>query len=346
MWLCTACGFISNRAFDPTLGEYSASYEETQHYSREFTAFAHDLAKSWIERYNLHGKNILEIGCGKGEFLDLICRLGNNQGIGLDPACIPDRLPASAASRVTLIRDVYGAKYGYLAPDVILCRHTLEHIPDASEFVADLRSVIGRGRDVLLLFELPDVTRVLRECAFWDVYYEHCSYFTAGSLARLFRRNRFELVDVKRVYGNQYLVLECRAADAPTASRFAVEDDLAQTVADTQSFSDSTSSEIKQWNDRLAHFAMQKQRTIAWGAGSKCVAFCTTLGVTDEIDYVVDINPHKQGMYLPGTGHRVVGIQHLREHPPNKIVVMNPIYRGEIQRELDRIGVQAELLPV
>ena len=83
---CPSCGFITNVAFDPTLHEYSPRYEATQAYSPTFNSFHRKLATQLIEKYNLHHKNIIEIGCGQGEFLTLLCELGNNHGVGFDPA--------------------------------------------------------------------------------------------------------------------------------------------------------------------------------------------------------------------------------------------------------------------
>ena len=79
-----------------------------------------------------------------------------------------------------------------------------------------------------MLFELPDVRRVLDEVAFWDVYYEHCSYFSAGSLARLFRATGFEVLDLALDYDDQYLLLEARpsAVRRRPARRCRLEDDL------------------------------------------------------------------------------------------------------------------------
>ena len=91
------------------------------------------------------------------------------------------------------INDLYSEKYTDIEADVIMCRHTLEHIGQTGEFIRMIRRAIGERKDMLVLFELPDVTRVLKENAFWDVYYEHCSYFSPGSLARLFRANNFDV---------------------------------------------------------------------------------------------------------------------------------------------------------
>ena len=70
---CPSCGFISNTAFDSSVQDYAESYEETQGFSPRFRAFAHDLAAQLVAKYELHGKELFEIGCGKGEFLVEMC---------------------------------------------------------------------------------------------------------------------------------------------------------------------------------------------------------------------------------------------------------------------------------
>ena len=79
---CKTCGFISNVAFNPDMQEYSSRYEETQGFSPTFNTFHQNLASRLINRYNLHGKDIIEIGCGKGEFLTILCETGKNRGVG------------------------------------------------------------------------------------------------------------------------------------------------------------------------------------------------------------------------------------------------------------------------
>ncbi len=343
---CDRCGFVTNVKWDAKLTAYSASYEETQHFSETFNRFAQGLAQRWIQQYDIRNKTILEIGCGKAEFLALLCQLGGNRGIGVDPSVIPERLPEETRSRITFIRDYYSTDYGHLDADVICCRHTLEHIFDTRIFLQTIRRSIGPRKDTLVLFELPDATRVLRECAFWDIYYEHCSYFTAGSLARLFRQCHFDVIELQLDYGDQYLLLAARPADGATQPRLELEDDLQQTVEDVAQFHQTCQATIDRWRQRLQALAAAGKRTITWGAGSKCVAFCTTLHLTDEIAYAVDINPHKQGKFLPGTGHPVVGPEHLKQEPPDAVVVMNPIYSQEIRGSLQSIGVDAELIPL
>jgi hypothetical protein len=76
------------------------------------------------------------------------------------------------------------------------------------------------------------------------------------------------------------------------------------------------------------------------------VAFLTTLRIQDEIEYAVDINPYKHGTYMAGTGQQIVAPEFLREYRPDVVIVMNPIYCNEIRRDLNRMGVTAELMAV
>ena len=186
--LCPACGFIANTAYDPALQDYSVSYEETQAFSPHFRHFLRELAERWFERYELRGKRVVEIGSGKGEFLLLLHELGVGEAIGIDPGFVPGRVEERPGLR--FVRELYAEHHLDLRSDAVDSRHTLEHIGPVGDFMRLVRSGLRGGEPVL--FELPDVLRVLREGAFWDLYYEHVSYFSPGSLTRLFRATGFE----------------------------------------------------------------------------------------------------------------------------------------------------------
>jgi hypothetical protein len=343
---CRGCGFITNTLFDVSLNEYSPNYEETQHFSPKFDGWARQLVDRLVHDYDIRGKHVIEIGCGKGEFLALLCEAGGNEGIGIDPGCIPERLQGDGATKLRFIRDLYSEKYGDLPGEVVCCRHTLEHIQPTRQFMQMVRRVIGSRKDTLVFFEVPDMTRVLRERAFWDVYYEHCTYLTAGSLAQLFRSTGFEIIELVRDFSDQYLWITARPADGPTAPSLAIEADLAATTADVAFFRDECPKDIDRLRQQIRGYAAAGRKPVIWGAGSKCVALLTTAGIESEIDYVVDINPNKAGKFIPGTGHPVVAPGHLREYRPGVVIAMNPVYVDEIRRTLAGIDVAAEVVAV
>jgi hypothetical protein len=343
---CHACGFLSNTRYDASVQEYCTNCEESQHVSPTFDSFARQLAHRWIERYNIRDRQIIEVGCGKGEFLALMCEMGNNRGIGIDPSHQPGRNLSAAASRMRFINDLYSEKYTSLPADVILCRHTLEHIGQTRQFMQMIRRAIGDRYDMLVLFELPDVTRVLRERAFWDVYYEHCSYFSPGSLARLFRSTGFELLELGRDYGDQYLLISARPANRPTLAAFPLEDDLTQMRDLAMHFKTDVTACIAAWRQQILSMHAAGKKVVIWSALSKAVAFLTTLKVGNAIEYAVDINPQRHGKFLPITAQEIKPPAFLEAYKPDVVILMNPIYVAEVQRDLDRMGLKAAILPV
>jgi len=338
---CTNCGFITNTRFDPALAEYSDRYEETQAFSDRFVTFARSLAGQWVQRHDLAGKTVLEIGCGKGEFLVMMAEAGIGRGIGIDPGVHPERVDTTVGDRLEWIADFYSDSYSSLDADAIVCRHTLEHISPVAEFVQMIRRGIGDRLDTVVLFELPDVQRVLDEVAFWDVYYEHCSYFSAGSLARLFEQSGFEVLDLALAYDDQYLILDARPIPMGAIPKPWPVTDMDALRRGVDHFRRRYRDTIGHWADRLAPLYRQSETSVIWGAGSKGVSFLSAVG--DHIAAAVDINPYKHGMYMAGTGHRIVAPQDLVEIAPDLVIAMNPIYTDEIQNDLNKLEIDAEL---
>jgi hypothetical protein len=344
---CESCGFITNVAFDPKMHEYSSKYEETQGFSTTFNTFHRNLAQRLIDQYNLHNKDIIEIGCGKGEFLTLLCELGHNRGVGFDPAYISERNPSEIKNQITFIKDFYSEKYAHYHGDFLCCKMTLEHIQDTAEFVSIVRRSIGDRLDTVVFFQVPDVTRILRDMAFWDIYYEHCSYFSLGSLARLFRQSGFDVINLAREYDDQYLMIEARPSqNGQPFSLLSQENDLDTLKQDVAFFADNIQHKLSEWQNMLAEINQKGQRAVIWGGGSKGVAFLTTLKIEDQIQYAVDINPYKHGTYIAGTGQEIVAPEFLKEYQPDIVFVMNPVYCTEIQQDLDQMGIKAQLIPV
>lgn len=341
---CDDCGFVFNAVFDLAQVDYASTTEESQHFSGTFNRFAKDLAAEVASLYDLKGKRTLEIGCGKGEFLQELARQTGTRGLGVDPGFIPERLPGADGQDVVFQREYFDPATLSETPNFVVCRHTLEHIPAVGRFMGDIATAIGGRKDVGIFFETPDVRRVLAEGAFWDLYYEHCSYFTLGSHARLFRRTGMDVTKLYLAYDNQYIIQYAEpAAGRPSLPE---EDDLDAVRALARAFPDKVAESRAYWTDFVRSRHARGKRVAIWGGGSKGVSFLTTNGLGPEVAQVIDINPFKQGRYLPGTGHLVSGPESLKQVPPDTVIVMNPIYLKEIGTVLAAMGLDPELVAV
>jgi SAM-dependent methyltransferase len=339
---CSDCGFIFNSIFDTSLDHYTHGYEDQQGYSATFNQFISNVSKRVIEKYHVIGKDVVEIGCGKGDFLNLVCELGQNRGIGIDPAFVPGRITPNP--NLKFIPEFYSVKHKDLPKDMITCRHTLEHIPLTNKFLATVRKSIPDNKEVTVFFEVPNVVRILDIPAFWDIFYEHCSYFSPGSLARLFRKNYFEVLDLYLEYDKQYLFIEARPTTVRSASIHPIEESVDELNAHVDEFVVKINRHLTFWRTRLGQYKEMNKNVVIWGGGSKSVGFLSQFDDLKLIKHVVDINPHMQGNFIPGIGIQYISPDALTQIKPDVLLIMNGIYKREISKMLEERGLHPELI--
>ena len=343
---CGGCGHVFNAAFDPALVSYAPDYENSLHFSASFDAYARGLAMDLIERHDCRGKQVVEIGCGQGDFLRLLCDLGGNRGLGFDPSHRP--APGAAAGNPTIVAEHFTAQNGSCAADLVCCRHVLEHIAAPLPFLRELRRALDRHAGPLVFFEVPNAAFTLYELGVWDLIYEHCGYFGSHSLSHAFRAASFEVLRVGDAFGKQFLTIEAVpgaafASPAP-APATALPGELHRAVED---FAARFRERVDHWNARLGgpggDAASAPRRPVVWGAGSKGVSFLNATIAGSRVQYVVDINPRKHGKFVAGAGQQIVPAELLRDYRPDLVIVMNPAYGDEIRARLESLGVRARV---
>ena len=339
---CQHCGFVYNRIFELSRVGYAPGYDASLIHSRVFREYITGVAWRLIERYDLHNKTIVEIGCGHGEFLKLICELGQNRGIGIDPS-IPDALLSdSGHTDIQFIREYYSEKHAGIEADFICCLSVFEHIPNPADFLKMLRRNIG-DHHTGIYFEVYNAWMAFKDRQTWSIHYEQCNYYSPVSYPALFERCGFKVAECATSYANdQYLYVEA-FPDTPADAKIEAPAKKPLPAAVAQ-FSRVHRERMAYWRKTFAGFASAKTKVAVWGSGGKGMSFLNALDSRELIHYVVDINPNRQGKYIPGSAQQVVAPEFLTGYQPDVIIITNPLYQSEIKIQVAELGVECEFL--
>ena len=154
--------------------------------------------------------------------------------------------------------DFYSEKYSDYSADLITCRHVLEHIDEPEAFMHSIRRSIKDPARTVVFFEVPNAAHTLRDLGIWDIIYEHVSYFTESSIARLFERSGFKVLRVAETYDGQFLTIE--AVAVPDGEP--VEETLFDTTALAQlatAFNEKYCQKVDYWTEAISKSGKGRQ---------------------------------------------------------------------------------------
>ena len=303
---CENCGFVWNTAFDSSLLEYDENYQNEQGYSPLFQSHLRTVCDILLP-YLSQKSHVVEIGCGKATFLMKLGERGYTVH-GYDPAYegTDPRIVKEYYSRETVMQHSFGKA------DLIVLRHVLEHIADPLHFlqsIAEANDYFG-----LVYIEVPDFRWIVAKNAFYDVFFEHCNYFSLPALTRMFST----VLDSGTFFGDQYCYVIANLADLqiPDAALSPVCSPPVLRFPEC----------ISAWKSLVSSVSF-----VVWGAGAKGATFLREVDPARQtISAVVDINPKKQGKYMPKTAHPIVAPEALHDMQVAGVIVMNENYLEEI----------------
>lgn len=294
-------GLVYNAAFRPELMVYDAHYQNEQALSPLFQE--HLEAVSRIVERCMGRTALVEVGCGKGHFLEMLLAQGIDV-TGFDPAY--------EGSNPRVMKRYFKPGAGIQAKALVL-RHVLEHVQDPLGFLLQLKAANGGSGRIYI--EVPCLDWICAHRAWFDIYYEHVNYFRIADFHRMFGT----VIESGRLFGDQYIYVV-----AELASLRKPEINFNDRVVFPEDFMRGVGM----------HSHENMGRAAIWGGASKGVIFAllkTRAG--HPVSTVIDINPAKQGKFLPSTGLRVQSPSEAFATLPkgSTIYVMNSNYLEEIK---------------
>ena len=334
-------GVLSNSAFEPAKMAYVEGYENSLSFSEFFQGYLTDLAQDLVDRHNLNGKTVVEVGAGDGEFISLLCTLGKATGIGFEPSWVEDRPLELAGGAATIRREIFPPEGDPPRADLVVSRQVLEHVPEPREFLRAMRAGMSAGATLVL--EVPSARDIMRRGTPWEMIYEHVLYFTPGSLARLLVEEGFDVVYSRETYEGQFVLVEARVSEGATGSMPADLEDRDELGAELAIYRTAWRTHLRTWESELAAMRESGKRVALWGAGARGVNFLN-FGDTDRVvERVVDLNTRKHGRHVAGSGQRVDAPESLAEWKPDVVILTNPIYVDEVRGMLAELGITPEV---
>jgi SAM-dependent methyltransferase len=338
--VCGECLLVQVEEFE-TPEEIFSDYAYFSSYSSSWLEHSQRLAEMLVERFELSPDHlVVELASNDGYLLQYLAERGPSV-LGIEPAANV----AEVARRrgIPTQAEFFGEQLARglrsRAPaDLVLGLNVLAHVPDLNDFVAGVKCLLAE--DGVAVFEFPHLLRLIEELQFDTIYHEHFSYFSLLTARRVFARHRLELFDVEELptHGGSLRVYVRHAADPVAAPSPRVgellkrEGDAGLDRLETYgAFDRAVMREKREIVSFLAELRRAGRSIAGYGAPAKGNTLLNYCGIGREtLDYTVDLNPAKQGRYLPGSEIPIRPPEALRETRPDVVVILPWNLRDEI----------------
>ncbi len=309
LYQCSHCGLLQ------ILGEPVPYYKDVIRaaaVSDEAKAYRLEYFQEFVDKHGLAGKKVLEVGTGKGEYLELMAQTGvEAYGIehGREAAgeCVGHGLHVTCEFIEDAKQRLSNGPF-----DGFFIMNFLEHIPDPNEFLQGICHNLSDG--AVGLVEVPNMDFILNNVVFSEFIADHLMYFTSDTLRLLLEKNGFEVLECNVVWHDYCLAAIVKKRQPLQLNNF------------------YEKQERISWD--LNQFIDQKReagkKVAVWGAGHQALAVVALSGIKGKLEFVVDSAPFKQNKYTPGTHLLIVEPDEILRKGIGAVIVMAASYSEEV----------------
>lgn len=344
--VCEQCWLVQTLDFTGRENLFDEDYAYFSSYSSSWLKHAQDYVNGVMPRFHLNSQSqVIEVAANDGYLLQYLVAAGI-PSLGIEPTS--STAAAAREKGVPVLEQFFGRHCATsllqqgLAADLMIANNVLAHVPDINDFISGF--ALALKPTGVASFEFPHVLNMVLENQFDTAYHEHFSYLSLCSVKTMFAANGLSVFDVESLptHGGSLRVWAQRSdsqlqPESPNVSAMLARE--MQAGIQSAGFYQQAQSRALQVKFALLSFLLQARaegkRVIAYGAAAKGNTLLNFAGVkADLIDAVIDLNPHKQGKFLPGSQIPIRGLDYLLSSQPDYLLVLPWNLLKEIRQQL------------
>ena len=345
--VCGRCFLVQLEEFE-TPERIFSDYAYFSSYSSSWLEHARAYAEQMTERLSLDGdSHVVEIASNDGYLLQFFHER-QIPVLGIEPAANVAKV-ALQKGIPTLVeffgRETARSLAAESAADLLLGNNVLAHVPDLNDFVAGMKILLKAGG--VITMEFPHLMRLIEDNQWDTIYHEHFSYFSFLTVSRVFEAHGLRVFDVQELptHGGSLRIFAAHAQDDGKRERDAARELRERERAagyerlDTYlGYGRRVEADKRQILSFLIDLKQRGLRIAGYGAPAKGNTLLNYCGVrSDFIDYTCDLNPHKQGHFLPGSHIPIRPPEAIREDRPDVVLILPWNLKEEIVEQLSFI---------
>ena len=348
-WYCISCHLVQLQDFQSSEDHFNSNYAYFSSFSSSWLEHTEKYVEKMISGLGLDSRSsVVEVASNDGYLLQFFKR-AKIPVLGIEPSANVAKA-AEQNHGIQTVCKFFGQatakelrEDGVLA-DLMVANNVLAHVPDIKDFVTGFKTLLAPTGTVT--FEFPHLLNLIEENQFDTIYHEHYSYLSLTAVEGILRSCGLMIYDVEEVstHGGSLRPYVCHVEANRTPSRNVtamLEREGSAGLLDSRCYT-RFQKQVTETKTKLVNFLQEEKsagnKIICYGApakGNTLLNYCD-IG-KDIIDYTVDLNPHKQGLYLPGSHIPILAPEEIYRTKPDLIVILPWNLVDEITSQLSYV---------
>jgi len=346
--VCKKCYLVQLEEFKTPQNIFS-NYAYFSSYSKSFLNHAKNYVDMMINRFQINQNNfVVEIASNDGYLLQYF-KEKNIPLLGIEPA---KNIAKNAEEKgIKTISKFFGEKFSielikeYKKADLIICNNVIAHVPKINDFVSGLKLLMSKTG--ILTIEFPHLMELVEHNQFDTIYHEHFSYLSFFVIKNILEKNGIKIFDVEKIHthGGSLRVFCTHTENNDIIIKKSV-DELVKSENEKgmmemnfyENFSTKINSTVDQFLDFCNKAKKDNKKLIGYGAPAKANTLLNYCKIKNNlIEYVTDLSPHKQGLYLPGSHLLIKSPEEIKKSKPDFVIIFPWNLQDEIIKQIDFI---------